>query len=106
MESIAGALVEQRAHCKTNVPLEVPFSYSRRLKIALIKHRVVALWEAFAWIIGAPRNERNAQANYRTKTIGTEQSGMPGNGSSPIMASDHCRFVAQGIEQPNHITDQ
>ena len=22
------------------------------------------------------------------------------------MASDHCRFVAQGIEQPNHITDQ
>src|ERR1700722_15782734 len=106
MGSLAGALVEERAHSKPDVLFEVLFSHFWRLEIALIKYRVVAFWKASARIVGAPRNERYAQAYYRTETIGAEQSGSPGNASSPIMAGDHCRFVAQGIKQANHIADQ
>src|SRR6266481_5533708 len=106
MGSIAGGFVKKPAHSKLHVLFEIPFSHSWRLEIALIKYRVVALRKAFAWIIGAPRNERNTQADHCSETIGTEQSGMPGNWSSPIMARDHRRFVAEGIKQPNHIADQ
>src|SRR6516162_7630447 len=104
--SIAGSFVKKRAHSKPHVTFEIRFSYSRRLKIALIKYRVVGLRIAFARIIWSAGNERNTQTDHSAESIRAEQSSVPGNWSSPIMTCDHCRFLVQGIKHPNHITDQ
>jgi hypothetical protein len=74
------------------------FRDTRGLKVLLIKDRVIRLWHDAGWPHRAARSERNAQTNHGTESIRTQQRGVPRHWRAPIVAGDHGRFNAKGVQ--------
>ena len=101
--SVARVSVQHTAQESARVALQIRFGDTGRLEVQLIEHRILGLRHHRGGTHRRARPERHTERHHRPEAIRAEQRRVPCDRSTPVVAGNHRRRLAQRIEQSHHV---